>query len=406
METEIPSPPFLVKHSLELVSSAGAIGMLILAPGIPAVIVGSMLIVSSILLGRYQRAATTRLIVDAAHDEVETHSSQQLALATTILDDIIHALVHAFSIWERQIEHVRDDSQNEINSLSERFSHIVAKMDSAMDVFQANISRSANNDEDSLSSFAHNADVQLHNVTSSLDVLLQDKHQVVEDVRELTSFTEELADMAQQVGFIADQTNLLALNAAIEAARAGESGRGFAVVADEVRRLAGISGETGQNIIETAKKIDGRINETLRNVETKAEQETEIMSKADEVINSVIERYSNTNQHISIASNVLVQINTDIRNDVDQALIALQFQDRVGQILGNLKNNLNQVEGSVALARDQVASGHFTESVDTFEWLEAMKDEYTTADERQLHDNGEVSDTPADDADSGEVQFF
>ncbi len=71
-----------------------------------------------------------------------------------------------------------------------------------------------------------------------------------------------IAEQIVIINEIASKTNILALNAAIEAARAGEYGKGFAVVASEVRKLAEISKNAADKIIDLAKKTKILIEDT------------------------------------------------------------------------------------------------------------------------------------------------
>ena len=105
---------------------------------------------------------------------------------------------------------------------------------------------------------------------TSLDLALQEKHHMLEEIRGLVGFITEMKAMAIEVARIADQTNLLALNAAIEAARAGDSGRGFAVVADEVRKLSTISGATGKHITAKVEQVSSAITAAFSVVEKNA----------------------------------------------------------------------------------------------------------------------------------------
>jgi len=97
--------------------------------------------------------------------------------------------------------------------------------------------------------------------------------------------------ISQIIGVIDDiafQTNLLALNAGVEAARAGDAGRGFAVVASEVRILA-------QRSSDAATEIKALIDDSSKQVD----RGVDLVGKAGEALNSIVERVSNISHLVS-----------------------------------------------------------------------------------------------------------
>ncbi|NLC18593.1 MAG: HAMP domain-containing protein, partial [Clostridiales bacterium] len=86
---------------------------------------------------------------------------------------------------------------------------------------------------------------------------------VGESIQQLAAMADEIRNIVGVINNIANQTNLLSLNASIEAARAGDEGRGFAVVAEEIRKLAEQSGSSAGKIEDLVKSINGKIQETV-----------------------------------------------------------------------------------------------------------------------------------------------
>lgn len=96
---------------------------------------------------------------------------------------------------------------------------------------------------------------------------------VSKKIESLTQRSVEIGKVISVIREISEQTNLLALNAAIESARAGEHGRGFAVVAGEVRRLA-----------ERTKVATEEIADTIRNIQLETQETLEVMSSSSDVV--------------------------------------------------------------------------------------------------------------------------
>jgi methyl-accepting chemotaxis protein len=177
---------------------------------------------------------------------------------------------------------------------------------------------------------------ELQPVVQSLSSMIEGKDQLLTHVRQLAQETLELQAMAADVGSIAAQTNLLALNAAIEAARAGESGRGFAVVAAEVRMLSQRSAETGKRIGERVAQIASIMRSTLATAEQATEHDKHSVALSGELVEHVLGHV----RKLGDSAETMHKHGMVVRGEVEQLLMAMQFQDRVSQILDGAHSNM------------------------------------------------------------------
>jgi len=216
-------------------------------------------------------------------------------------------------------------------------------------------------------------------------------------MQDMISIMDEVFDRLIGVQKIASKTNLLALNAAIEAARAGEVGRGFAVVADEVRELSqqtSILNEGVQERASLAKEGLINLNEVIGEI---AQMDMSAALSAKDNINDMLKKIDGVNDQVaSVLDNTSV-IAGDIGNQVNAAVMALQYEDVVAQLATHVENLQNGVRQKIE-SIDQGAKDVDVETLQRInEKIRAVDEEVTMA----LHET--VKSTSVD---SGDVDLF
>ncbi|MCU6498071.1 methyl-accepting chemotaxis protein [Rugamonas sp. A1-17] len=227
---------------------------------------------------------------------------------------------------------------------------------------------------------------------------------MLSQIKDLERFTRELRDMAEGVASIAAQTNLLALNAAIEAARAGPAGRGFAVVATEVRNLSSRSAETGRNISNRVGLISSAILAASQAAELSSEQEDQSMQSAEGMIAAVLQDFRAMTDALVQSSDKLKQDSIGIQGEVGEALVQLQFQDRVSQVMAHVRENMEQLPALLRDNRDRYNAEQVLAPLDPQPLLGDLQKTYAMAEEHAVHSGSSRAAPVAAAAD--EITFF
>ncbi|MGB4468840.1 MAG: methyl-accepting chemotaxis protein [Azovibrio sp.] len=166
---------------------------------------------------------------------------------------------------------------------------------------------------------------------------------LVELTDNISGQVHQITAMLGEIEGISKQTNLLSLNAAIEAARAGEAGRGFAVVADEVRNLSGRTSHFSQQIRSLMGTMQQSIQATEDAIHQMAAQDMTfaLTSKQDvEQAMAGIEAFNVRTSQVVAELNVIAEA---VEARAGQAIMSLQFQDMVTQLLGHVGQRLEAV---------------------------------------------------------------
>jgi methyl-accepting chemotaxis protein len=299
--------------------------------------------------------------------------------ALDILEPKVDPSLSLLPIWSRQIETSRQQTEDAIVALTERFSAIVQRIDAALNANGTGSQHDARAE-------AERSRSDLAVVIDALKAIQLSRNELVGQIRVLTDYTAELHKMATQVDQIGFRTNILSLNAAIEAAHAGESGKGFAVVATEVRALSNAARDTGKQITKKVGLINDALVQIGRTNEEVAARDDQAVQASDEKIRSVIARFQSSTAALADSAQRSHTESCAIKAEICESLVALQFQDRVGQILAQVVTSMNDLADKTAHA----SAGEAAEL--TRQHADQMMSTYTTEEQKRNHQGIESSE--------------
>ncbi|MEZ6964934.1 methyl-accepting chemotaxis protein [Aeromonas sp. S9(2024)] len=307
----------------------------------------------------------------------------------------------AVPIWSQQIESSRQQTEEAMIDLTQRFSGLANKLEEAVSASHQAAGDLGGTESKGMAAVLSESQLQLNEVLSLMHSAQENRDAMLAEIKSLTAYTLELNTMALDVAKIASQTNLLALNAAIEAARAGEAGRGFAVVADEVRNLSRLSSETAQKMSDKVDTINAGIGRVSEIAESSAARDHVSVANSEQAIEQVLTRFRQATDSLAESASLLQSESTDIHHEISNVIISLQFQDRVSQILNQVRNNMEHLSNHLNDPEQQVrTSGPIM--IDADSWLADMELTYATDEQRDIHHGRTTKPTVS----SADITFF
>lgn len=252
--------------------------------------------------------------------------------------------------------------EDNTTGVSQQFQTIAADTSRQTDIIETLIASArtfpVNGEQLALTDVAADLQSSLASLVSKISFLATRGQTMIQAFEAILHEVKAVHDSVSQINRINSQTNLLALNAKIEAVHAGPAGRGFSIVANEVRELA-----SHTNTVST--ELRARINrvETALGDSFSLLKEIASIDLADEnvftndrirmVVQGLISQHDQFTEALGGASATTERV-TD---EINAAVVRLQFQDRATQSIDNLRSVLGIVAKSISPSTDSGPDG-------------------------------------------------
>ena len=128
------------------------------------------------------------------------------------------------------------------------------------------------------------------------------------------------------------------------------------------------------------------------------------MRVSEETINSVLSNFSSVTDSLVQSSNLLKNESIGIKADVGEALVQLQFQDRVSQIMSHVKNNIELMPEFLANNYHYFQQHQILQALEPALLLTELEKTYAMSDEHEIHSSGAVK--KQQEAQSDDLTFF
>jgi len=175
-------------------------------------------------------------------------------------------------------------------------------------------------------------------------------------------------------------------------------------VAQEVRQLSQASAETGRNIAAKVTTISEAITATAKAALASRVQDDAATRQSGEIIDNVLQQFRRSTDALVESGSHLKSGRDYLQQEISEALVHLQFQDRISQVMSHVRDSIDSVPVALnELLQDYESSGQLR-ALDARSLLAALEKTYAMADERKIHRGGGAS-APAPAA-ADEITFF
>ncbi len=285
--------------------------------------------------------------INARWSQDESNKIDAVAAYTAELERL---LLTISPILSQHVMVSREHTEQEITSLTSRFAGMVNELQQIVDSTDNALSGQQHYHLDSVSDTSRDL---LQPVLESLRQIHQVKHDVMGGVQKLSAYADELSSIATDVRNLSGQINQLALDSANEASLVGEKEQGFAIVADSARKLADESLHINQRLDNKVKDIITAVNAALKISASSVQINDTTLIQAEANINQTLSHLDLALTHYRHHVEALRNNAEQIRAEINNVLVALQFQDRVSQILTQVENNLLNMQKTIENIQQQ-----------------------------------------------------
>jgi len=179
-------------------------------------------------------------------------------------------------------------------------------------------------------------------------------------------------------------------------------------VAQEVRALSNRSADTGRSIASKVDAVGQGIRATCQAVERSLADDGHSTAASSTVIADVLARLRSSTDALSERSGALQAGRDRVQQEIGEALVHLQFQDRISQVMSHVIASMGQLPPLLAEGGERLARGEPPVVLDAAPLLAELERSYAMAEEREAHHGSPAGTgkTAAKPAASDDLTFF
>jgi len=311
--------------------------------------------------------------INSRWEQDEIGKIDTVATYTTELERL---LLTISPILSQHVMVSREHTEQEIISLTSRFADMVGELQLIVD--------SADNTLDGQHYHLDNVITTSRELLQPvLEVLKQAHkadHDVLGELQKLSGHMSGLNAMSTEIHNLTGRINRLALSATNEASLAD----GFEVVENDARKLA-------DDFLHIDQRLGSQVNDTIAAVtaalkiaENSAQVDDSTLFQAEANIEQALSHLSLALAHYRDNAGTLRNNAEQIRGEINNVLVALQFQDRVSQILMQVENNLLNLQKTIEKIQEQ-GSNRDGNMLRVDEAVEHIEENYKSVSSRPDH---------------------
>lgn len=125
------------------------------------------------------------------------------------------------------------------------------------------------------------------------------------------------------------------------------------------------------------------------------------MLTAQSTIHGVLQDFQGVTDALLRSGTLLKNESIGIKSEISDSLMQLQFQDRVSQIMNQVKDNIDRLPGFLQQNQQQYAKAATLQPLDAQQLLTELKETYVMADQYLVHEGGKLKQKSGTD-----ISFF
>ena len=304
-------------------------------------------------------------------------------------------LGRTISVLERQISEVNQDIESSIVGISQGFQGMARQAQAAISTAGAT---AGDRPENKIEEMQEVVQRLVNYMGESCDSLSGASQRLIDVEKRLDVVESVLYNIEK----IASQSRLVALNGEIEARRLGDAGKAFAVVAAETKLLSQHATETSRSIQELLSELTCVVTSTSSDLSARSQSDAKRLSQSKQEADSLLSFIHSDHNRMTESLAETQKIGRELQGNISNAVMSLQFQDRVSQRIHHVVDSLKVLRSRAEKTADPVWQNEAEARY--LQLQQQLSSQYTMESERAAHSSDQKSGGTS--AETFEVELF